>query len=147
MCLVLFLRCKGKVFYGQELLSGESTQRHWYIEVGEACLCGHLCCFVATMHLFSQSLSIVLRCGGLLLNIIFRFSIARCIRWPGIVLITVSCRCVIDVMVLHCICCIWLIWTRIIVYSVTFHLLLLEFGIPELRAAASIEVKSIKVKS
>ena len=26
-----------------------------------------LCCIVATMHLFSQSLSIVLRCGGLLL--------------------------------------------------------------------------------
>ena len=27
-----------------------------------------LCCFVATIHLFSQSLSFVLRCGGLLLN-------------------------------------------------------------------------------
>ena len=31
-------------------------------------------------HLFSQSSSIVLRCGGLLLNVIFSFSSARCIR-------------------------------------------------------------------
>ena len=42
-----------------------------------------LCCFVGTMHLFSQSLSIVLRCGGLLLNVTFSFTNARCIRWPG----------------------------------------------------------------
>ena len=34
-------------------------------------------CFVVTMRLFSKSLSIVLRCGGLLLNIIFSFSSAR----------------------------------------------------------------------
>ena len=34
------------------------------------------------MHLSSQSLSIVLRCKGLLLNVSFRFSSARCIRWP-----------------------------------------------------------------
>ena len=50
-------------------------------------------CFVATMLLFSQSLSIVLRCWGLLLNVIFSFSSARCIRWPGIAVIRLSCRC------------------------------------------------------
>ena len=50
-------------------------------EVGEACLRDtSICCFVATMHLFSQSLSIVLRCGGLLLNVIFSLSSAGCIR-------------------------------------------------------------------
>ena len=36
-----------------------------------------LCCFVASMHLFFQSLSIVLLCGGLLLNV--SFSSSRCI--------------------------------------------------------------------
>ena len=30
-----------------------------------------LCCFTVTVHLFSQSLSIILRCGHLLLNVIF----------------------------------------------------------------------------
>ena len=54
------------------------------------------------LHLFSKSLSIVLRCGGLLLNAIFSFSSARCIRWPGFALIRLSCRCVINVMLLHC---------------------------------------------
>ena len=38
---------------------------------------------------------------GLLLNVIFSFSSARCIRWPGFALIRLSCRCVIDVMLLH----------------------------------------------
>ena len=63
-----------------------------------------LCCFVSTMHLFSKSLCIVLRCGALLLNVIIRFSSAMCIRWSGFALIRHSCRCVIDVM-LHCVCC------------------------------------------
>ena len=90
-----------------------------------------LCCFVATkvatIHLFSQSLSIVLRCGSLLLNVIFSFSSARCIRWPGFALIRFSCRCVIDVMLLHCVCYTRLIRTRIIVCSVSSHLLLSEY--------------------
>ena len=43
----------------------------------------HLSCFVVTMHLFSQSLGIALRCGALLQNAIFRFSSSRCIRWPS----------------------------------------------------------------
>ena len=42
-----------------------------------------LCCFITIMHWFSQSLSIVLQCGGLLLNVIFSFSRFRCIRWQG----------------------------------------------------------------
>ena len=81
------------------------------------------CCLVATIHLFSQSLSIVLRCGSLLLNVIFSFSSVRCIRWPGSALIRVSCRCVIDVMLLHCECCTRIIRTRITGWSVSFHLL------------------------
>ena len=95
-----------------------------------------MCCFVATMHLFSRSLSIVLRCGGPLLNAIFCFSSAMCIRWPGFALIRLSCRCVIDVMFLHCVCCKRIIWTRIMVCSVSFHLLLSEFDIPRAAAAA-----------
>ena len=93
-----------------------------------------LCCFVSTMHLFSQSLNSVLRC--LRLNVIFTFSSAKCIRWPGFAMIRLSCRCVIDVMLLHCSCCTRSIRTRIIVCSVRFHLLLPEFDIPELAAAA-----------
>ena len=80
-----------------------------------------------------QSLSIILRCVGLLLKVIFNFSSARCIRWPGFVLIRLSHRCVIELMLLHCVCCTWLIRTRLIVCSVRFHLLLSEFDIPELR--------------
>ena len=57
--------------------------------------------FVTTMHFFSQSLNIVLRCRG--------------------------------VMLLHCVCWTRLIRTRIIVCSVSFHLLLSEFDIPDLR--------------
>ena len=58
---------------------------------------------------------------------------ARCIRWPGFALIRLSCRCVIDVMLLYCVYCTRLIRTLIIVCSVSFHLLLSEFNIPELR--------------
>ena len=91
-----------------------------------------ICCFVGTMHLFSQSLSIVLRCEGQLLNVLFSFSISSnsCIRWTGFAMIRVSCRCVIDVMVLHSVCCTKLIRTRIIVCALSFHLLLSEFDIP-----------------
>ena len=46
-----------------------------------------LCCFVATMHLFSQSLSTVPRCGGLQRNVNFSSLSARCIRWLGFALI------------------------------------------------------------
>ena len=79
-----------------------------YFEVDDACHCG----FVATMHLFSKSLSIVLRCGSLLLNVISSYSSARCIRWPRFALIRPSCRCVIDVISLHCVCSIRLIRTE-----------------------------------
>ena len=76
-----------------------------------------LCCSVATMHLFSQSLSIVLRCAAVLVDVIFGFSNARCIRWPGCALFRLSCRCVIDVMLLHCVSCTRLIQTLIILYN------------------------------
>ena len=91
-----------------------------------------LCYFVAILHLFSQSLSIGLRCVGPLLNVTFSFLSARCIRWPGFVLIRVSYRCVIDVVRLCLVCCKRLIRPLITVCSSSFHLLLLEFNIPEL---------------
>ena len=78
------------------------VSENWYFEVGEACLCGHLC--VASLLLFIfffQSLSIVLRCGGLLLNVIFSFSSARYIRLSVFAQIRVSCRCVIDAALIH----------------------------------------------
>ena len=105
----------------------------------------HLCYFAVSMHSFSQSLSIVLRCGGLLRNVSFSFSNARCIGWPGFALIKLSCRCVIDVMLLHSLCCTRLIRTRIIVCSVSFHPLLSEFGIPSCGCNSSTRVWSIKV--
>ena len=49
-----------------------------------------LCC---NLHLFFQSLSIVLRCGGQLLNVTYSFLSASCIRWPSIILIWASGRC------------------------------------------------------
>ena len=88
-----------------------------------------LCCFVAILHLFSQSLSIVLRCGGQLLNVIFSFLSSRCIQWP-----VVSFRCVIVLMLLGLVCCTRLMRTLITVCSASFHLLLLEFDISELRS-------------
>ena len=48
-------------------------------------------------------MSIVRR--GQLLNVIFNFLSAKCIRWPGVALIRVSCRCVIDVELLGFVCC------------------------------------------
>ena len=92
--------------------------------------------FVDTSVLLGCYYAFVLRCGGLLLNVIFSFSSARCLRWPGFGIITLSFGRVIDVMLLHCVCCTRLIRTRIIVGSVSFHLLLPEFNIPELAAAA-----------
>ena len=107
--------------------------KKWYIEVGEACLCGQLC--VAPL-LQSFVLPILEYCSpvwGLLLNVFLSFLSPRCIRRPGFALIRLSCRCVIDVMLLHCVYCTRLIWTRIIVCSMSFHLFLSEFDIPELQ--------------
>ena len=86
------------------------------------------------MHLFSQSLSIVLQCGGHLLNVTFGFSNTRCIRWPGFALIWVSYRWVINIMLRGYVCCTRLIQTRIIACPASFLLLLPEFCIPELQA-------------
>ena len=60
------------------------TLKELVFEVGEACLVDTSVLFVATIHLFSQAFNIGLQCGGLLLNVILSYSIARCIRWPGL---------------------------------------------------------------
>ena len=91
-----------------------------------------LYCFVAILDLFSQSLSIVLWCGGQLLTITFRSLSVRCVQWSDFTLIKVSCHCVIDVMLLDCACCTRLIQAQFIVCSASFHLLLTEFDIPKL---------------
>ena len=91
-----------------------------------------LCYFVAILHLFSQSLSIILRCGGQLLNVICFLS-ARCIQWPGFVPIRVSCRCGIGIAWLGLVCCTRLLRTRITVYWASLHLFLLEFDISGMR--------------
>ena len=83
---------------------------------------------------------------GQLLNVTFSFLSHRCIRWPGFVPIGVSCRYVIDVLLLGIVCCIRLIRTLIIVCSASFHLLLLEFDLRDLRYRTSIRVWSIKAK-
>ena len=89
--------------------------------------------FVVILHLFSQSLSICSPVWGSAavchLQLLKR---QGCIRWPGFVPIRVSC-CVIDGMWLGLVCCTRLIRTLITVCAVSLHLLLLEFGIPELR--------------
>ena len=91
--------------------------------------------------MFSQSLSIVLRCGGQLLNVIFSFLSARCILGPGFVLIRVSCRCVIAGL--------FMLYK---VISNSDHCLfnelpplLLEFDILRCGRSSSIAVRSIKV--
>ena len=108
MCVILFpMSLRELVFWG------------WW----NVYLWTPLCYYVAILHLFSQSLSIVLRCGGQLLNVTFTsgrlcpdpsFLLCRCFVWLGLV-----CRT-------------RLIRTLIIVCSASFHLLLLEFNIPEL---------------
>ena len=101
-----------------------------------------LCYFVAILDLFSQSFSTVIRCGGQLLNLIFSFLSARCPdsgvprcprQVPGFVPFRISCRCVIGVVSLGLVCCTRLIRTLITVCSASFHLLLLESDMPELR--------------
>ena len=106
-------------------------------------LCTPLCCFFDIMHLFSEYLSIILQCGGPLLNIIFSFSSPRCMRWPDFALIRVSYHCVIDVMLLDCVCGARLIRTRI-VYSVSSHMLLPEFDTQADAAAQLLEFKVSK---
>ena len=95
--------------------------------------CRHL--FVASCY-YAFVLILLEYCStvwGLLLNVIFSFSSVRCIRWPGFALIKVSCRCVMSVMLLHCVCCPRLIRTLIIVCKACFNLLLSEFDILELQ--------------
>ena len=81
---------------------------------------------------------------GQLLTVTFSFMSARCIQWPGFALIRVSCHCVIDVVLLDCVCCTRFILTRIIVCSVRCLLLLPEFGIV---CSSSIRVWTVKVSN
>ena len=63
------------------------VSKNWYFEVVETYICvtsqhkyfevTPLCYFVGISRLFSQSTRIFLRCGGLLLNVIFSFSSSR----------------------------------------------------------------------
>ena len=71
--------------------------------------------------------------GGQLQNVTFNSSSARCIRWSIIALIRISCRCVIDVMLLGCACCTMLIQSRTTVCSVSSLLLQPEFDASELQ--------------
>ena len=65
--------------------------------------------------------------GRQLRNVIFNIADARSDQGFADALIRVSCRCVIDVMFLDCVCCARFIGTRITVCSVSFHLLLQKF--------------------
>ena len=68
-----------------------------------------LCYFVSILPLFSQSLNIVLWCGGQLQNVSFSF-----LNVDGQALSrSVFCRCVIDVVRLGLVCCTRLIQTLI----------------------------------
>ena len=69
------------------------------------------------------------------------------IRWQSFAQIRLSSSCVIDVMLLHRVYCTRLIQTQIIVCSVSFHLLLSEFDIPNYGCSSSTRVRSIKVKN
>ena len=62
-----------------------------------------LCYFVSIMNLFSQSLSVVLRCEGRLLNVTFSSRAPGVRRQPDLALIRVSCHCVITL------CC-WILY-------------------------------------
>ena len=107
---------------------------NWYFEVGETYICGHLrvtsllfyVCPPDPWLLFSSMVSAA-ECH------------LQLIRWPGFVLIRVSCHFVNDVKLLGWVCCKRLIRTLITVCSASFHLLLLEFDIPELQPQHPLE--------
>ena len=97
------------------------------------------CIFVDTSVLLLCSFTFVLPIleyfapvWGSAVNVTFSFLCARCIQWPGFILIRVSCHCVMDIMWLGLVCCTGLIQTLIAVCSASFHLLLLVFNMPEL---------------
>ena len=98
----------------------------WSVSCGQCCVASWLLCIC------SSNPWIFFPVWGSAAECHISYSSARCIRWPGFALTRLSC-CDIDVMLLHCVCCTRLIRTRIIVCSVSFHLLLSEFHIPERR--------------
>ena len=98
-----------------------------------------LCCFVATRHLSSQSFSIVLRCGDLLLHVILLerqvYPVARLCPVQTFLSLCHR-RHVAALCILH-----KLIKTRINVCSVSFHLLLSKFDIPSCGCSSSITLE------
>ena len=124
--------------------------RHPWREVWQQAHLRRPCAWYCYPCLSDTDTSVLLRCffafvlpileycspglGLQLLNVTFSFFSARWIRWAGFVLIRDSCHWVIDVVLQGWVCCTSLIRTQITVCSASFHLLLLEFGIPELRS-------------
>ena len=98
-------------------------------EVGATCLCGLRCYYAFVLPILEYCSLLwgsAVACHLQLLELQM-YSVAR------LILITVSCRCVIDFMLLYCVCCIRIILTRITVCSLCYNLLLPEFDIPDLR--------------
>ena len=75
----------------------------------------------------------------LFLQLAFGYS-ARCIRWLGFALIRLSC-CVIDVILLPCVCC------KRLINSNNFICFCQSSTFPSCRCSSSIRVWSIKVKN
>ena len=93
-----------------------------------------LCYFVAILHCCPNPWVLVFGVGvSCWMSPSASWAPARCIRWPGFVLIRVSCRCVIDVMLLSWISCTRSIQTLITVFFASLHLLPLKIDILELR--------------
>ena len=116
-----------------ELYCLSCLSKNFYFVVGEACLCGHLC--IASLH-YAFVLPILEYCSpvwGLLLNVIFSFLRARCIRWPGF------CPDQTFLSLCHrrhvaALCMLYKVNSDLItVCSASFHLLLAEYDISELR--------------
>ena len=62
--------------------------KNWYFQDGDACLCEHLSVASLLLCICSTNPSVLVSgVVGLLLNVIFTLSRARCIRWPGFALI------------------------------------------------------------
>ena len=115
-----------------------------YFGVGKACLCGHLCvtsllfciCSPNPWVLFS-GVGSAADCHIQLIESHAGVFGGQALRWSQLL--------VIGVMMLECVCCARSIRIRIIVSSVSFHLLLSEFYIPSCSRCSSNGVRSIKV--
>ena len=128
--LTTILRCIVQRSYSYCL---PCLSENWYFEVGATFICDTSvlrCCFAFVLPILEYS---YLVWGGSAAECTLSFLSAKCNRWAGFVLIRVSRSCVIDVMLLGCVCYTSLIRTLVTVCSESFHLLLLEFDRAELR--------------